>query len=90
MTASKQPTVEQLKRAVAVAEEIKSLELQLAGILSGEEAVAPAPARRAAKKVKAEKSTDAPKKRNMSPEGRARIAAAQKERWAKTKGKKKA
>lgn len=88
MTATKQPTVEQLKRAVAIAEEIKSLELQLAGILGGEEVTAPA--KKAAKKAKAEKIASEPKKRNMSPEGRARIAAAQKERWAKAKGKKKA
>ncbi len=31
------------------------------------------------------KSASAPKKRNLSPEARARIAAAQKRRWAKQK-----
>jgi hypothetical protein len=81
MFASKQPSVDQLKRAVAIAEQIKELENQLAGLLGNPAAVAP----RVTGRVKAVKISDVKKKRTMSPEGRARIAAAQKERWAKQK-----
>lgn len=85
MISSKQPSVEQLKKAVAIAEQIKTLEAQLEAILSGSVA-APATRGRKPKAVKAEKAVSTgKKKRMMSPEGRARIAAAQKARWAKAK-----
>ena len=58
---------EQLRRAADLQEEIEALNTELASILG-------APASIPAK---------APKKRGMSAAGRARIAAAQKARWAK-------
>ena len=63
---------EQLRRAADLKEEIEALNKELASILG-------APASIPAK---------APKKRGMSAAGRARIAAAQKARWAKIKGAK--
>jgi len=74
------PSIEQLKRAIAISEQIQKLEAELASILGSSaslsisttvEAVAGKPGRR---------------KRGLSAEGRARIAAAQKARWAKSKG----
>jgi hypothetical protein len=64
-------TSTQLKRAAALKDRIAKLEKQLNAILGGS---APAPA-------KAAKSA----KRKMSKAGRARIAAAQRARWAKQK-----
>ena len=63
---------EQLRRAADLKEEIETLNNELASILG-------APASILAK---------ARKKRGMSASGRARIAAAQKARWAKIKGAK--
>jgi hypothetical protein len=81
------PTAAQLKKAIQIAEQIQSLEAELAGILSGigvGNGIVPAP--------NTVEAAPAPKKgltkRKMSPEGRARIAAAQKARWAKLKGTK--
>jgi hypothetical protein len=83
---SAMPTTTQLKKAIQIAEQIQSLEAELAGILSGVgmgNGLVDAP--------EGKGSTKAPKKRRkrskMSPEGRARIAAAQKLRWAKAKAK---
>ena len=70
-------TATQLKHAAAIKEKITSLEKELVAILGG----APAAKAPAAKPVK--------KKRKMSAAGRARIAAAQKARWAKIKAAKK-
>ena len=81
MFASKQPSVDQLKRAVAIAEQIKALQSQLAALLGNPSAPAP----KVTGRVKAVKFPVVKKKRMMSAEGRARIAAAQKERWAKQK-----
>jgi hypothetical protein len=67
-------TSAQLKRAAAVKDEIASLEKELMAILG-----APAPAAKSAKK-----------RRGMSAAGRARVAAAQKARWAKIRAAKKA
>ncbi|MGC8744303.1 MAG: hypothetical protein ACP5T0_10540 [Verrucomicrobiia bacterium] len=74
------PTLEQLKRAIEIKEQIEKLEKELDEILSG---IEPAPRRgrppgQTEKKVKT-------RKRQMSPEARARIAAAQKARWEKLK-----
>lgn len=69
----------QLKQALAVAEQIHKLEVELASVLAGAAPSAP---------VKAAAATAKPAqkgKRTMSPEARARIAAAQKARWAKLK-----
>lgn len=82
MSASKQPSVEQLKKAVAIAEKIKELETQLSELLGGG---APAPVVTRGRKPKAAKVESGRKARNISPEGRARIAAAQKARWAKAR-----
>jgi len=63
----------QLKQAAALMEQIEKLEAQLSRVLGG-----------ASPKAKATEPAAAPRgKNNMSAEGRARIAAAQKKRWAK-------
>jgi hypothetical protein len=70
------PTLETLKAAIAVKEQITSLEQKLAKILGGS---APTPA------------TSAPAtkgRRKMSAAARAKIGAAVKARWAKAKGAK--
>ena len=74
------PTINQLKHAIAVSEQIEKLQAELASLFGGS-AKAAAPAK-AAPAVKARK------KGGMSAEGRARIVAAQKARWAKIKGQK--
>jgi hypothetical protein len=65
-------TTTQLRRAADLKEKIEALNKELASILG-----APAPV-----------SAKAPKKDKMSAAGRARIAKAQKARWAKIKGAK--
>ncbi len=93
------PTLEQLREAVVIKEKIAALEIQLAAIIGGSaEALAPSKvtARRGRPPgkvvAKAEAAVVAPVKaagrgrggrREMSPEAKARIAAAQKKRWAK-------
>jgi len=67
-------TAIQLRRAAEIKEKIAAMNKELASILG-------APASISAK---------APKKRKMSRAGRAKIAAAQKARWAKVKGAKSA
>jgi hypothetical protein len=80
-------TVDQLKRAIAVAEQIEKLQAELAALLSGTSTApaaplkpAPAPAQAAPRGRR--------KKRELSPEARARIVAAVKARWARQKGQK--
>jgi hypothetical protein len=63
-------SVAQLRKAVAIKEQIEHLEAQLASIT--EDATAP--------------QTIGNKRRRMSTAGRARIGAAARARWAKTKG----
>lgn len=75
-------TVDQLKRAIVVAEQIEKLKAELAAILGG---ASTAPVK--ADKVKAA-SVKVRKKRKLSPEARARIVAAVKARWARAKGTK--
>ena len=67
------PSADQLKRALAVTQKIAQLEAELASILGG--------------KAAGKGSTGV--KRNMSPEARERIAAAQRLRWAKARKEKK-
>lgn len=72
------PTLAQLKEAVSIAEKIEKLQAELYGIVGGGSLPAvlkaiSAPVAKAGK-------------RTMSPEARARIAAAQRARWAKSKG----
>jgi hypothetical protein len=74
------PSIDQLKRAIALSEQIQKLEAELASIL-GSNAKASASA-----KVAAVAAKPGRRKRGLSAEGRARIAAAQKARWAKAKG----
>jgi hypothetical protein len=77
------PSIDQLKRALAISEQIQKLEEALASVFgSSVKLSAPAaPAKAAAVAAKPRKG-----KRGLSAEGRARIAAAQKARWAKVKG----
>jgi hypothetical protein len=65
-------TVSQLQQAIAIKQEIEALEKQLAEVL-GNARVADAP-------------TAPARKRTMSATARAKIAAAQKARWAERKG----
>lgn len=78
MSSINQLTSSQLRKAASLKEKIAKLEKELAGIVGGS---GPAPKAAAAKPAK--------KKRKMSAAGRARIAAAQKARWAKIKAAKK-
>ena len=79
MSSLEQLTPSQLRQAASLKEKITSLEKELAGVL-GE----PVPA---AKTL----VTKPPKKKGkMSTAGRARVAAAQKVRWAKIRAAKKA
>ena len=65
----------QLKRAVAIKEEIEQLEAELSGI-AGEPP----------KAISTVAPIFAPKKRTMSAAAKAKISAAQKARWAKERG----
>ena len=81
------PSIDRLKRAVEVAEQIEKLQSELASILGDKQAAAPAPVAKAPKAAKVVVSKPAGKgKRTMSPEARERIAAAQRARWAKSRG----
>lgn len=71
-------TVQQLLKAAKIKERIADLESELAKLLGA----APVP-------VPGKNSKPARKKHRMSAAGRARIAAAQKARWAKQKAGKK-
>ena len=73
------PSVSQLQRAIKIAEQIQALEAELSGILGGS-----APAAKAGKKAPVE-GKKSKRKYNFSPEARAKIAAAQKARWARQK-----
>lgn len=76
------PTIQTLKRAVALAEQIETLQAELAGILGSTELEStPAPVSRT--KV----TTSRKKKNKLSDEGLANIRAAQQARWDKVKGK---
>ena len=75
-------TVNQLKRAITVAEQIEKLQNEMASILGNQ------PAAKAAgpgRPKGAPKAAGGKMKRTMSPEARAKIAAAQRARWAKVK-----
>ena len=66
-------SIKKLLKAAKLKQRIETLEKQLLKLL-GSNGSTPKPAPK--------------KRRRMSPKGRARIAAAQKARWAKTKGRK--
>ena len=82
------PSIASLKRAIEIAEQIERLQSQLAALVGGN----PAGTRAAAATTPRVASTSPRKrrKRTMSSEARERIAAAQRARWAKTKGTAKA
>lgn len=86
------PSLDQLKRAIAVKEQIAKLEEELASILGGSAAPAAKRGRPGRKPGSGAAAAGAPApkkaKRVMSAEGRARIIAAQKARWAKIKKEK--
>ena len=67
-------TTTQLKQALQIREQIESLQQKLDALLGGPTSTSPK------KKV-------GTTKRTVSPEGRAKMAAAQKARWAKINGK---
>ncbi|HSA01890.1 MAG TPA: hypothetical protein P5055_14240, partial [Candidatus Paceibacterota bacterium] len=62
-------SVTQLKKVITIREKIEKLEKELSELLGEETEVKTKPAKKGS--------------RGITPEGRARIAAAQKERWAK-------
>ncbi len=78
------PTLAQLKEAVAIAEQIEKLQAELGSIIGN----AKSPSVVSIPKASSPVAAPAPKtgKRTMSPEARERIAAAQRARWAKSKG----
>lgn len=83
------PLLAQLRHAVALAEQIESLQAELASVMSDSFAGVPAAAAlvsmnggpKAFRHASSRAST--PKVNRVSPEGRAKIAEAQKRRWAK-------
>lgn len=78
------PTLNQLKRGLQIAEQIASLEAEMAALFKGatvKEAVSAAPAKQAETRGG---------KRRLSPRALANIRAAQKKRWAKFKRQQKA
>jgi len=107
------PTLEQLKRAIQIEEQIEALQAERAAIFggasvsksvvkkngrSGKRSAATRAKMRAAQQARwakkngttslaeaVAKPTKAKKKRTLSPESRARIAEAQKKRWAAAK-----
>ena len=74
------PTISQLKHAIALSEQIEKLQAELASLLGGASKV-PAFVT-AAPPVKATRKG----RRRMSAEAKAKIAAAQRIRWARQKG----
>jgi hypothetical protein len=75
-------TVAQLKEAIAIKEKIEALDQELASILG-------TAAETAMPVLEMPVATPKRKKRKMSAATKAKMAAAQKQRWAKTKGKQK-
>jgi hypothetical protein len=74
------PTLDQLKQAVTIAEQIEKLQTELASLFGGSPSVVSVP------QAAAVSPTKKRGKRTMSPEAREKIAAAQRARWAKAKG----
>lgn len=91
------PTVEQLRRAIKIQEQIEALQTQLAALLRGQAGSGARRGRPPGKSltaalesaIESEETKPARKgakrKRVMSAEARERIAAAQRKRWAKAK-----
>jgi hypothetical protein len=76
------PTLDQLKRGLAIAEQIEALEAEMTAIFAGSLPTSPA------KATFAGKEAPAPAKGKRSSETVARMKAAQQARWAKIKGTK--
>jgi len=78
------PAIVRLKRAIKIADQIQKLETELASLLGQSRTEA-----RAMVDLAATAGVSAPKKNRkpytFSPEARAKIAAAQKARWARTR-----
>lgn len=74
------PSIGQLKRAVAIAEQIETLQAELASIFGGTSSASPTTQPQSAK------PSQKAGRRTMSPEARARIAASTRARWARVKG----
>ena len=90
MPVTQTPSLDQLKRALEISQRIQELEVELAAVFSGGStpaAVAPAAAPVSASPASAKAAKKQPKqrggKRFVSPEARAKMAAAQRARWAK-------
>jgi hypothetical protein len=84
------PSPDQLKRALKISEQIAKLEAELASIL-GNTSAAPRVKRAYTKRAISDVAAPAKKKRKkskISAEGKERIAAAQRARWAKIKKEK--
>ena len=73
------PSIDQLKRAVQISEQIERLEADLDSILGNQ----PIPRTKSSNDVEGPSGRQ---RRTMSPEAREKIAAAQRRRWAKSKG----
>ena len=85
------PSLEQLKRAIAISEEIDALKEELSRVLSGDLSASITTAAYRVGNGKAPKAVKVKSgKRTLSPEARERIIAAQKARWAKVRGEKSA
>jgi len=81
------PSIDQLRRAVKIADQIQKLEKQLAAIWGG--SPAPAGKRRGGRRKKAAAPKAKARKRSkLSAAGRAAIVKAQKARWAKIRAEK--
>lgn len=79
-----------LRRAADIQDKIEALQRELASLLGGKPA-APAPAPAAAKPAAAKPAAASDgrrRRRNMSPEARARIGAAARARWARYRAQK--
>jgi hypothetical protein len=83
MPTSSSPTLDQLKRAIAIAEQIHKLEGELAAALGDQGAGNSSPSQPAARTAATPQKKSRGGKRTMSAEARERIAAAQRARWAK-------
>ena len=83
------PSLEQLKRAVEISEQIAELKASLASILDGTAAAATeAPQKVAAVPMKVTAKAAPLKKEGLTPEARARISAATTARWDKFRAEK--
>ena len=83
-------SVDQLKRALKISEQIQNLEAELASILGTSSGAARVKRAYNKKTTAAAPGKKKRKKTVISPEGKERIAAAQRLRWAKLRKAKKA